>query len=75
MPRVGWRGHRLLAHLTLVHVARRLVKIWHRNCLQKKVGKFIVLEQLLHPLHKNGIPFIFGKKIFLQNHFATLNNG
>ena len=42
---------------------------------QKKVGKFIVLEQLLHPLHKTGIPFIFGKKIFLQNHFATLNNG
>jgi len=31
MPGMEWAGHGLLAHLTLVHVARRLVEIRERD--------------------------------------------
>ena len=43
MPGDYWCGHGLLTHLTLVHVPRRLIEIWQRNCtgqVGQKVGGF-----------------------------------
>jgi len=44
---VGGRSHRLLAHLALVHVTRRLVEVGQRNRLKFLDSVLVLIKRLL----------------------------